>query len=430
MIPPNNRKGTPKRSIKDTRKKDVTLNLDENSSYRLKDEKYITLKQGRAEYTIPAKSDVEYANFTPEMKTFLIDVASDLGTQDLDFDFVITSGTEGKHAEKSLHYTGQAVDVRISPKYRGITEGVDTPWDDPMYKYFYEGHGKDILTKNNMNLLDDLTHGNAPHIHIEEGTTRKESGIKSQSDFDTQQIPSELSNMNTITTESVTPFLTEINNLTAKVEAQEKEVEENPALNLLVQKQRQRQELQKSIIDYSKNAFITPKKDQPVKQSSTAYRPAQLIQTQFRTLEQAVGRPDFQNGGTKKDGEPKKVTKKDLLGGKDKSMIYKDDKNFYYRANDTNKELLSEYEIHEPTGMYIVPQQAFSSSAESPIHPITLTDDLVKGYRKTHHPSRSGDPFDYYFTDKNGIEQRITNEAFVEATNDPEAILREKISSK
>lgn len=426
------------------RVKKHTLGLADTSAYRMKDskEKSLTFRSRQGEITIPAKGDVEFGEATPRLRNFIGEIATDLNTQELPFDFVITSGSEGEHSVGSKHYTGQAVDIRIAPKFRGSKEGQNTPWDDPMYKYFYEGKGRDILSKYKMNLLDDLEHGSAAHIHIEEGSERRKGGdIKTQSDFEGKTIqgespivgtPNRISGGDLVNGE-VTNFLAEVSNEATKVEAKEKEISENPALNLLKEKQLQRQKLKEDYINFAQNQFVNPKKEQPL-QPTGGYRPNQLVQTQFRTLEQAVGLPQFEDGGEvdpkKKKGQ-KTTSKKDIERGRGRfksSVIFDDGDNLYYRAKNVDPKLFSQYETDEKTGMYVVPKTTEVEPTNIDLAEKAIKSDLPEGYRKTYDPSRSADPFDYYFTDpKTGIEKRITNKEFIDATNDPEAILKEKL---
>jgi len=526
------------------KKKQVVANtVDEDSPYRFKDEKLknIFINTPKARVSVPAKSDVEYQNFTPAMNLFVADVATTIGTGDLNFDFVITSGTEGDHAKNSKHYDGRAVDVRISKNFRGNEEGVNTPWDDPMYLFFYEGKGKDLLAKHNMYLNDNLRHGDAPHLHIEEGSKKKNTGAKTQGDFTSTGAAAnpdligstDISNNMIEGGGVVTNALTDVSNEEAKQKALDKLAKENEALLALQAKQKQRQQVIESFEDYSKSAIVAPKKQQPTLPSNTAYRPNALIKTPFRTLEQAVGLPEFENGGetdpptaeqlaaykksqtdlkkykndpnfkqsniikpgdkgwedrydelglvsvvefrgkkdnhgiisspviwqypnpNEKEGSPKEkprgkvqrnkdysdldigdnadnkkivedYTKEFVEQGKGKARLAEKDGNHYYLDTDDNREFFTKNNYKKEGNLWIV-EKALSAK-EKPKTTTAVQDWQAKGYRKVYNSSRDGDPFDYYFKDpKTGIEQRITNEVFVDATNDPEAILKEKI---
>lgn len=408
------------------KKKTANLTVSEDSPYRLKDGiKYINLDTRSASVTIPAKPDVEYGSFTPVMKNFLADVALDLGSQeDLPFDFVITSGIEGEHSKNSLHYTGQAVDIRIAPIFRGNIKGEDTPWDDPVYKYFYEGKGKDLLSKHKMSMLSKLEHGDAPHIHIEEGMGKFKNS--DQTSNKTSITPPVLSNTySNVEDRYIIPtFLADVSNEKTKVEKQMTEVEESPSLQKLLGRQMQREQIKQSIIDYQNNAFVTPKVQEQTAPSGS-YTPNPIIQTQFQTLEQATGLPQFANGG---ETDPPNIYE-DITKGTGKyksSIIFDDGSNLYYRPNNVDTNLFSKFSVDEKTGMYVVPKYQEKPS-NTDILKTAITSDLPEGYRKTYDPSRSGDPFDYYHTDSAGIEKRITNQQFIDATNDPEAILKEKL---
>ena len=142
--------------------------------YRLKDARTHDIKfnHNGETLTIKGNTSVDVSKLKPELKSFIKEVQEDLAIQgDLGFDIVLTSANEGKsgdgvHGKGSKHYTGGALDIRISDFYRGNPEEVNNAYEDPIFKYFQFGKGKEIKDKYSLQLLDPY-HGSAPHLHLE-----------------------------------------------------------------------------------------------------------------------------------------------------------------------------------------------------------------------------------------------------------------------
>lgn len=272
---------------------------NQQSGYNLGSEKGVTITHPTTGSTviIPAKSDVNIKGLSPDIEKMLVEIGLDLNTnyQDLPIELVITSGLEGEHSKGSKHYSGQAVDIRISDDYRSKIDG-NKPWDDPMYKYFYEGKGRNILGRYGMYLIDDLEHGDAPHIHIEEKrerhTDHRNKQIKTGEEYEDVEEP-----IIERAEYAETQFVTELNNEDNESKNKVKETESNPALQALLAKQQERQMLMGMVQAYANQPLVSPNEDAPIQMSPNAYRPNQLVNTQFQTLEQATGLPQFQDGG-------------------------------------------------------------------------------------------------------------------------------------
>ena len=145
-------------------------NREVRSSYRYKDKKLkeVTVDYNGKTFSIPAKTDVDISKMTAKTKAFLAETMETLGqSEDLPFEIILTSGNDGTHSKGSRHYSGMAVDIRVSENYRNSDQSADnSAWNDPAYQWFWKGEGKKIRDKHSIQLITPY-HSKTPHIHME-----------------------------------------------------------------------------------------------------------------------------------------------------------------------------------------------------------------------------------------------------------------------
>ena len=101
------------------------------------------------------KSDVKITGIRPEMILGII-VATRV-YDEMDYEFVITSGLEGTHSKTSLHYAGAAIDIRTRHLPAGAAQAA-----------------RDAIANALTNEYDVILEGN--HIHLEWQPKRPDNG--------------------------------------------------------------------------------------------------------------------------------------------------------------------------------------------------------------------------------------------------------------
>lgn len=295
--------------------------IDPAKGYRYKDEKfkYVDVKVGEETYKISAKTDVEFYDMDPKITKLLGAISKDLNiTGDLGFDIVLTSAREGQHTKGSRHYIGEAIDLRTSFNYRGDEEGVNTPWDDPLYKYFEDGNGKKLMAEYGVVLNKNLEHGDAPHLHIQtelsdggfsnEGTTRKQGTATVQTNK-----PFDFTSVGTVDPLQISPaeftFLYDMKNQDTAVEEKVKSAKEDQAKLRLLKVQKQRQDIAQLYNDFQTGFEVeTPKRTTPINLNGIL-EPNTEPMTEWQDMESIS---QYADGGTVREEERKRNRQEQL----------------------------------------------------------------------------------------------------------------------